>query len=266
MGFVKSSEEIERIERILGAPRFLAGRQLKIEFLTDPEVLARLLPPPLQPAAKPLASVTVGEWHSNGFGDFSGASLYLSATHEGLPGGYALAMWMEGEPAVTFGREVFGEPKKHARVRLERDGSHHTATVERRGAQLLALSAEMTRDVEPLEQVRIAFNYRSRTAVDGVGLDGPAVLTRATFTEKVRLRQEGRGTVELHGSVHDPLEELPILSVVGASYSEQDIEGHCEAVASVEAEEFLAYHHGRSDDWLALDTAVALRGGDARVD
>jgi acetoacetate decarboxylase len=266
MGFVKTTEELAGIERLLGKPRFLGGRQLKVEFLTDPEVLARLLPPPLEPTAQPLASITVGEWHSNGFGDFTGASLYLSATHEGLPGGYALAMWMQGEPAVMFGREVFGEPKKLATVRLHSDGRSHRATVERGGALLLALEAETARDVEPLEQLRIAFNYRARTAVEGIGLDGPALLTRASFTETVRVRREGQGTIELHGTVHDPLEELPVRSVLGATYSEQDIAGHCEVVASVEAAEFVPYHQGRSDDWLSLDTAPANQGDEPHVD
>jgi acetoacetate decarboxylase len=266
MGFVRTAEELERIGRILGEPRFVGGRQLKVEFLTDRALLARLLPPPLQPAAEPLVAVTIGQWHSNGFGDFAGGSIYLSASYAGVSGGYALAMWMDREPPLVFGREVFGEPKKLAAVRLERRDECRVASLERNGTRLLALRGVMTRMPEPVEQTRIAFNYRSRTAPDGVGLDGPAVLTRATFTETVRLREEGAGMVELRGTAHDPLEELEVMSVVGATYTEQDIAGRCEAIASVEAEEFLPYHHGRSDDWLALDTSAQLRETARRVD
>jgi acetoacetate decarboxylase len=266
VGFVRTTEELERIGRVLREPRFVGGRQLKVEFLTDPALLARLLPPPLQPADEPLVSVTVGQWHSNGFGDFAGATIYLSAAHEGVSGGYALAMWMNAEPPLTFGREVFGEPKKLATVRLERREECRIASVERNGTRLIALRGVMTHELERTEQTRVAFNYRSRTAPGGVGLDGPAVLTRATFTEEVRLREEGAGTVELRGTVHDPLDELEVLSVVRATYSEQDTAGRCEAIASVPAEEFLPYHHGRADDWLALDSSAEPREAELRVD
>jgi acetoacetate decarboxylase len=255
MGFVKTPQELERIQRVLGAPRFVKGRQLKVEFLTSKDTLARLLPPPLQPPARPLVAVTVGEWHSNAFGDFAGASVYLAASHEGVAGGYALAMWMDGEPAIAFGREYFGEPKKHGKVKFQRKGGRITASVERRGSRLLSLAAVMTDDVEPAERERIAYNYRSRASADGAGLDGPAVLTRTTFTETVRRRQQGRGALELSGTVHDPLGELEVCSVLGATYCEQDIAARCEPVASVAAEDFLPYHHGHDDDWLALDTS-----------
>jgi acetoacetate decarboxylase len=266
MGFVRTAAELARIQRLLGEPRFVAGRQLRVEFLTSPDVITRLLPPPLIPASQPLVSVTVGQWHSNGFGDFAGGSIYLAASHEGEPGGYALTMWMNREPAMAFGREVFGEPKKLATVRLRADAERHEASVERNGVALLTLSGERMCEADAREQTRIAFNYRSRTAADGVGLEGPAVLTRATFTERVRLRLQGDGTVQLHGSVHDPLEELEIVSVLGATYCEQDIAGRCEPIASVAAEDFLPFHHGRADDWLALDTAGAGAGAGAGAD
>jgi acetoacetate decarboxylase len=266
MGFVRTAEELERIRRILGEPQFVGGRQLKVEFLTNPALLAHLLPPPLEPAAEPLVAVTVGEWHSNGFGDFAGGSIYLSASYRGTSGGYALAMWMDREPPLVFGREVFGEPKKLASARLELRGERRIASLERNGTRLLALRGMMTQVVDPAERTRTAFNYRSRTAPDGDGLDGPAVLTQATFTETVRLQEEGPGTVELRGTAHDPLDELEVVSVLGATYSEQDITGRCEAIASVAPEQFLRYHHGRSDDWLALDTATGLRESELRVD
>jgi acetoacetate decarboxylase len=257
MGFVKTPAELERIQRALGAPRFVAGRQLTVEFLTRPATLARLLPPPLEPAERPLVSVTIGEWHSNAMGDFAGASIYLAASHEGVHGGYALAMWMDGEPAIAFGRELFGEPKKHARVSLQRDDERITASVERHGSRLISLAAVMSDDLEPAGGSRIAYNFRSRAAAGGLGLDGPAVLTRSSFTETVRRRRRGRGALELRGSVHDPLEELEVGTVLGATYSELDLAARCEPVASVPAEDYLPYHHGHCDDWLALDTSSA---------
>ena len=256
MGFVRTAEEIRKIEQRFAQPRFVGGERLTVEFLTDPVTVRRLLPPPLEPAAQPLVSIGIGRWRSNGVGDYSGGSLYIAARHGGVDGGYALAMWMDTEPAVLFGREVFGEPKKLATARLFRSGGHFQASIERLGVVLVELSAELGRDLGAYEEERVAFNFRSRPAADGVGLDGPVVLTRARFSTTVKRGLEGTGRVRLRGTVHDPLDEIEVRSVVRATFSEHDIVARCEPVAEVPARDFLPYHHGRADDWLALDTSA----------
>ena len=115
MGFVKSSDEIARIEQELAAPRW-NGRWLSVQFLTSPETHRRLLPPPLEPTHIPMASATVGRWSSNCLGDFAGGVLNLSATYGSVTGAYPLVIYMDSEPATVFGRELFGEPKKSARL------------------------------------------------------------------------------------------------------------------------------------------------------
>jgi acetoacetate decarboxylase len=47
-------------------------------------------------------------------------------------------MYMDAEPAVIFGREVLGEPKKQATSRLFRRGSAMHGLVERDGVRLMA--------------------------------------------------------------------------------------------------------------------------------
>jgi acetoacetate decarboxylase len=254
MGFVKSAEEIVAIERVLSSPRFVHGERLTIEFLTEPGTVRRLLPPPLEPVDKPLVVAGIGRWQSNGVGDYAGGSIYLAARHGDVEGGFGLTMWMDTEAAVTYGRDLFGEPKKLASTNLFRNGGHFHGWVERHGTRLLDLRAELGEDLGPSQGSRTAFNFRSRSAPDGIGLDGPAVLTQATFDATVRSRREGIGSISLGATVHDPLDEIEVLSVVRAEYQEHDVAGRCRAVATVPADRFLPYHHGRADNWLALDT------------
>jgi acetoacetate decarboxylase len=255
MGFVKTPEEIARIERLTARPEFVNGERLAVAFLTTPQTVRRLLPPPLEPAATPLVVVGIGRWQSRGVGDYAGCSLNLAARHGTVEGGYALAMWMDTEPAVVFGRDVFGEPKKLANARLFRDGDRFRAHLERHGTRLVEIEADISEWSGPSREERIAFNFRSRPAADGVGLDGPAVLTRATFTTEVKRGGTGTGSIVLRGTDHDPLDEIEIVSVAWASFQEHDVFARCEAVDSVPADRFLPYHHGRNDNWLALDTA-----------
>lgn len=253
MGFVKTPEEIERIERQLSAPRW-SGEWLGIQFLTDPATVRALLPPPLQPASEPLATATVGRWRSNCLGDFRGGVLSLSATYEGVDGSYPLVIYMAEEPPLVFGREVFGEPKKVASSGLSRERDRARGWIERHGVRLIDLEARLAEDLGPGRSERFSYNYKSRTDAGGRGLQEDAILTRTHFAVETRSQRIGTGTIRLASSRHDPLAEVPVLDVRQAIYSEDDSAVRCSAVAIVSSEEFLPYHYGRQDDWLALDT------------
>lgn len=258
MGYVKTAEEIAAIEHALSHPRFVNGEMLSIDFLTDREVVAQILPPPLQPADEPVLNAMVGRWQSNCVGDFRGGAIYVSARYGELAGSYVLAMWMDGDVPTIYGRDLFGEPKKLADSALHRRGHRYSGWVERHGVRLLELSGELPEELGSSQGEGVNFNFKARPAACGVGLQEDAILTVARFDTTVRTHRAGSGTLTLRGTVHDPLDELPIRSVLRASYIECDLIASCESVATVPADVFLPYHHGRHDDWSALDTERAM--------
>lgn len=257
MGFVKSSEEIARIEHALSFPRFVGGQMLSVEFTTDESVIAEVLPPPLEPAAAPNVRAMVGRWQSNCVGDFYGGSIYVAARHDGIDGEYVLAMYMDNDVPTIYGRDLFGEPKKIAASNLVRRGDAFRGYIDRGGVRIVELQAELTSDTGGFDAEGYNFNFKARPAADGHGLEEDAILTRAKFDVHATASLEGAGSVVLRGTVHDPLDEIPVRSVIKATYMECDLIGRCEAVATTPAEVFLPYHHGRHDDWSALDTESA---------
>jgi acetoacetate decarboxylase len=254
MGFVKTPTEVEEIERVLGAPRFVGAQALSIQFETDAAVVAALLPPPLEPLATPRVTVSIGRWQSNCVGDYRGGSVKLAAGHRGVEGEYVLAMYMDGDQPVIFGREVLGEPKKIAESDLRRRGDAFRGWIDRHGRRLIEARAELGEEVEPFEFERFNYNIKSRSAADGFGLQEDAILTRVHSKARVAACRRGEGSIAIAGTVHDPLDELPIRSILGASYVESDSESRCEIVDTIRAAEFAPYHHGRNDDWSALNT------------
>ena len=257
MGFVKRPEEIARIEHALSHPRFVNGEMLSVDFLTDPDVVAGILPPPLEPADQPLITAMVGRWQSNCVGDFAGGAIYVSARYQGEDGAYVLAMYMDGDVPTIYGRDLFGEPKKLATSRVHRHGDAHHAWLERNGVRLIELHGSLDRPIEPFEGSGINYNFKARPSADGVGLEEDAILTKATFEQHVSGGREGAASLVLRGTVHDPLDELPIRSVVRGAFLEVDLIASCQAVATTPADVFLPYHYGRHDDWSALDTESA---------
>jgi len=258
MGYVKTPEEITEIEHALSHPRFVNGEMLSIDFLTDPAVVAEILPPPLQPGEQPVINAMVGRWQSNCVGDFYGGALYVHARYGELAGAYVLSMWMDGDIPTIYGRDVFGEPKKLAESRLHRRGHRYHGYVERHGVRLLELEADLPEDRGPGEAEGINFNFKARPDASGIGLQEDAILTVARFQITTRVQRVGTGSLSLRGTVHDPVDELPVREVLRATYTECDLIGQCEAVASVAAETFLPFHYGRHDVWSALDTERAM--------
>jgi acetoacetate decarboxylase len=257
MGFVKSAEEITRLEHALSHPRFTGGQMLSVEFLTDESVIAEVLPPPLEPADAPQVRAMVGRWQSNCVGDFFGGSIYVSCTHDGVEGEYVLAMYMDNDIPMIYGRDLFGEPKRLASSQLVRRGDTFRGWIDRGGVRIVELHGELDKDTGPVDGEGYNYNFKARPAADGIGLEEDAILTRAHFDVHATATREGAGSVVLRGTVHDPLDELPVHSVIRSTYMECDLIGSCEAVATTPAGVFAPYHHGRHDDWSALDTEAA---------
>lgn len=257
MGFVKSAEEITRIEHALSFPRFTGGQMFSVEFLSDERVVAEVLPPPLEPTDTPAVRAMIGRWQSNCVGDFYGGSIYVAAQHEGVVGEYVLAMYMDNDVPTIYGRDLFGEPKKVADSALRRRGDSFRGWIDRGGVRIMELQGELTKDTGAWDVEGYNFNFKARPAANGAGLEEDAILTRARFEVHAYSSLEGDGSVVLRGSVHDPLDEIPVRSVTKATYMECDLVGQCEAVATTPADVFLPFHYGRHDDWSALDTESA---------
>jgi acetoacetate decarboxylase len=193
----------------------------------------------------------------NCVGDFFGGAIYVSARHDGIDGDYVLAMYMDNDIPMVYGRDLFGEPKKLATSNVYRHGDVFSGYVDRLGTRLIEIHAQLPTDLGAFEGEGVNFNFKARPAANGAGLEEDAILTRATFETRGIAAREGTGTLSLGGSVHDPLDELPIVSIQRAAFVECDLIASCQAVATTPADVFLPYHHGRHDDWSALDTESA---------
>jgi acetoacetate decarboxylase len=256
MGFVRTPEEIAEIQATLRRPLFTSAEMLSVEFLTRAEIVEAVLPPPLEPADEPRVTAMVGRWQSNCVGDFDGGAIYVSSRYGDIAADYVLAMYMNSDQAIIFGRDLFGEPKKQSVNSLHRSGNRMSGWVERGGVRLIELEADLTDDLGPAEGRGSNFNFKAQPAADGSGLEDDAVLTVADFDLSLTTSREGVGSVRLRGTVHDPLNEIQVVDVRRATYIEGTLDSSCRALARVPAEDFLPYAYGRLDYWPALDTVI----------
>ncbi|MFE9254422.1 acetoacetate decarboxylase family protein [Streptomyces sp. NPDC006879] len=215
---------------------------------SDAEVVAAVLPPPLQPTGRPLVRAAISTVELPGY-PLGAGSVAVAARHGEVEGWYPLVMPMTHERALTGGREVFGEPKKLGEVTLERAGlvvraalaRHKIAFVEVRGA----VSGELAL---PAPARRTDFYFKFLPAVDGNGLDSEPLLVHCTRRERVRKLESITGDVVLRESMYDPVADLPVRRVVEITIGEKTTQQSGEPVERVSAQSLLPYLHQRYDD------------------
>jgi acetoacetate decarboxylase len=255
LGYVKTPEEIERIQSALRNPRFVNARKVTVEFLSEPATIERLLPPGFEPLDRPLVTVMIGRYQSNCVGDFAGGSIYLGARFGDVEGGYALQMWMDTDHATLFGRDLYGEPKKIARAEIGRDGSRVAAFIERGGVRLVDVAVELRDEHPPSTVVRNTLNVKARPAAGRDGLEEDAIVVCAANEDRRDVHLDGSAALTLTGTDLDPVDELPVVEVLRGTYVEGDASATLRTLGTIPAATFLPYALGRNDDWSLLDTS-----------
>ena len=95
--------------------------------------------------------------------------------------------------------------------------------VERSGVRLIDIRAVLEKDLGPGKASGANFNIKATPAADGASCEDDAVVTLAEFDNVLSVRREGTATLTLGSSDHDPVSDLEIVSVRGASYLEGDL-------------------------------------------
>jgi acetoacetate decarboxylase len=217
MGFVKSYEEIQKAYRETG--EFYDAEMLTVVWETKPEIVERLLPPPLKPSRRPLALAFVANYPRTNFGvTYREAALFLRAEFDGEAGVYCLSMPVTNDMALAGGREVYGYPKKIARIELARNGQDVEGWAERHGVRFFEVRAKLTGkfNVEGAQDVFseilssngdsmvVAYNFKHFPAPEGMGFDYNPRLIREEVEFGPSLIDGGEAEIVLKPSNYDP--------------------------------------------------------------
>jgi acetoacetate decarboxylase len=256
MGFVKSLESIVAANR--ETADFYDAEMFVVYWETKPDIVARLLPPPLKPGAQPIAMAFVANYPRTNFDvTYQESALFLRAEFEGEEGGYCLSMPVTSDIAMAGGREIFGFPKKIANVRLNRKGDTLEGWTERRGIRFMEIRAKMTGklNVEDAQELimntapapdgsleGVSYNFKHFPAPEGMGFDYNPRLVKQVTTMRPKEVQFGEAEVLLQPSDYDPWSEVEIVRVLGAVYTVGDNSMKSGAVvAEVDPMEFAPY-------------------------
>src|SRR6187397_1250355 len=101
-----------------GPYRFFNREYFVISYRTDPEALVAVVPEPLEVTEPIVKYEFIRMPDSTGFGDYTETGQVIPVRFQGRKGGYTHCMFLNDEPPIAGGRELWGFPKKLANPSL----------------------------------------------------------------------------------------------------------------------------------------------------
>jgi len=196
-----------------------ANARLEVTYLTDPELHAQVLPPPLTAPPEARVRVHFTRIEVDGHLHEIVCSFLLDAMYGDQLGQFCAVMPIDLEPAVSVSRETYGEPKKLAQLEFTRDGNHVHASVTRQSVTIIEVVGDVTASMPvPAPYPAQQFWYKFLPAVSGDGFDAGPFLVTLHQTVKPETCEGVEGKLVLRDLPGTPVADLPVLEQEGIRF------------------------------------------------
>ncbi len=211
-----------------GPYRFVNREYLIITYETDLDKLKAIVPEPLE-VTEPLVKYEfIRMPDSSGFGDYTESGQVIPVQYKGKPGQYVHSMFLDCEPPIAAGREIWGFPKTLAKPSLRVDSDVLVGELYYQGARI-ALGTMGYKykplDVKPIKKdfERIP-NYLLKIIPH---VDGSARICELVaynlIDVQVKEAWEGPAALEMVHHAMAPIADLPIRRIVSAVHIISDL-------------------------------------------
>lgn len=103
-----------------GPYRFIDREYFIITYESDPDAIRAIVPEPLVPdGSNRVLYEFIKMPDSSGFGEYTESGQVIPCLFNGEPVNFTVQMYLDCEPPIAGGREIWGFPKKHARPMLD---------------------------------------------------------------------------------------------------------------------------------------------------
>lgn len=201
----------------LGGPQGNTGDivnwpMLKVIYRTDPDKIAALLPPGIEPTDKPHVNVIVYNFPVPDVPEY-GVFMTINARYNGIDGEYALGYGIDQESAIFMSQEMNGQPKFPCDTTFYRMGNQITARCTHHGYTFLEFKGEATAvaENEPEFDMHEWWIKVSRAAgMDPFSgeYDFPPHVVHVRSRYGTQHREEVTGELKLLDSPWDPIARL----------------------------------------------------------
>lgn len=210
-----------------GPYRFINREYLTITYETDMDLLRALVPAPLE-VVEPLVKFEFMKMpDSTGFGDYTEAGQVIPVRYKGIMGGYTHAMFLDDQPPIAAGREIWGFPKKLAQPKLEVVQETLIGTLDygpcRVATATMGYKYE-TLDIKKIAESMKAPNYLLKIIPHVDGSTRICELVKYFITDlTIKGAWQGPAQLELAHHALAPVASLPVRRIVSAVHLLTDL-------------------------------------------
>jgi len=254
MQTVRYGARAEQVNREIEAKKAdIWSQAVTAVYETDPEIIAAVLPPPLEVGPQPLVRITITRVEMPGIPVFGAGWIGVQARHADRIGEYPILMPMTTEQSTIGGREVNGEPKKLAEVEVIRDGARVEARIARMGATLCEIVGSVREVRENYEMAKTDFWFKISPSPEAPGqLDQDPLLVYGEKTERTRVHEGIEGELIVKEAPLDPIADLVIRRVVDLNWTERASTQVGRIIGPVPRADVAPFIHQRYDDLSVL--------------
>ena len=265
MSFYRKREDILKIRENKESADFGSAEMVNVFWLTKPEIIKKILPPPLEPPSLALAHGFIANYPETNFGlPYTESALFVRCQFQGEMGNYCLAMHLDGpgkDMAMASGREYFGFPKKISTIKFNLEETHFEGFSERHGVKNISFTATFQGKFNSQETSKLlvesglipgklknpasaTFNYKFFPDPEGEFFDYKPRLVKQVTVFRPSMMKIGRilSELELGSSLHDPWGEIEVVKTLAAIYQEGNNSIQIgKVVAEIDPGDFLPY-------------------------
>ncbi len=213
-----------------GPYRFINREYMNIIYESDAGAIRAMVPEPLMPDG---SNTVVYEWinmpDSSGFGAYQESGIVIPCTLNGEPVNYTAMMFLNDEPPITAGREIWGFPKRWGEPEMTVEKDTLTGTLNYAG-QRIAMGTMVYKHEAACDSPQDCAKKLGKTAVNlkiipcVTGKPRIAELVSFAMTD-ITVKGFWRGPARLHlvPHVNAPVADLPVRRVIEGQHIIADL-------------------------------------------
>jgi acetoacetate decarboxylase len=221
-----------------GPYRFVNREYFIVSYESDPDAIRHALPEPLEPAKGNIVSYEFIKMpDSSGFGDYMESGVVIPCLFNGEEANFTCQMYLDNEPPLTGGREIWGFPKKYGNPELKI--IHDTLTgILRYDDELVAMGTmgyktenllsnpahEKLRDPDAImaKLTKTQINLKLIPGVTGE-MEIAQLVAYNMCDATIKGAWSGNARLHLVPHVNAPVADFPVKKVIGGSHFIADI-------------------------------------------
>jgi acetoacetate decarboxylase len=210
-----------------GPYQFKNREFLVITYRTELEALRAVVPEPLEISEPLVRFEFIRMPDASGLGDYTESGQIIPVSFRGAQGSYVHGMYLNDQPAIAGGRELWGFPKKSASPRLGVEIDTLVGTLDYGKVRIATATMGFKHQAVNQATVLAALAAPNFLLKIMPHVDGSVRICELVryYTTEVTLKGAwtGPGSLELHPHALAPVFDLPVLKVQSALHFVADL-------------------------------------------